>query len=269
MSISDEELNSITRAIYTRYGIDFTNYETNSLKRRVVRIINQFELENTLGLWRKIIYEKDFIEVFINEVTVGLTEMFRNQDFWIKVKEDLLPKLNNKSNISIWHAGCATGEEVYSMAICLTEENMIKKCSVVSTDINSNFIKQAKEGCFSSLYKTLYTKNYISSKGKYNLKDYYEEIEESLLFNKLDLSRFSFKTHNLLKQSMNVPYDLILCRNVMIYFDDSLKMRILEEFYNSMNDDAFFAIGYYDSLPDEAKKFFKPYNPSCKIYLKR
>jgi chemotaxis protein methyltransferase CheR len=268
MSITDEELNSITRAIYTRYGIDFTNYEPTSLKRRISRIIAQFQLENSIGLWRKLIYDKDFIHLFIDEVTVGLTEMFRNHDFWIKIREDILPQLSHQKQVSIWHAGCSTGEEVYSMAICLTEEEMIGKTAVTSTDLNTKSVKQAKEGTFSTLYKKQYTRNYDAAKGKHNLQNYYNEREETITFNKLDLRSFEFGAHNLTKDPVEKTFDMVLCRNVMIYFDNTLKMNVVKKFYDSLNSGGFFAIGYYDSLPDDARIYFKPFDHGRKIYRK-
>jgi chemotaxis protein methyltransferase CheR len=268
MIITNEELQSITRAIYTRYGIDFTNYEPTSLKRRISRIIDQFKLESSVGLWRKLIYEKEFIHHFIEEVTVGLTEMFRNHDFWIKIREEVLPNFACQKNLSIWHAGCSTGEEVYSMAICLTEEELIGKALVTSTDLNKRSVKQAKEGSFSNIYKKQYTKNYEAAKGRKRLQHYYHENQETLTFDKLDLRNFEFDTHNLTNDPVHKKFDLVLCRNVMIYFDDTLKLKVIKSFYDSLNEGGFFAIGYYDSLPEEAKRYFKPFDSARKIYRK-
>jgi chemotaxis protein methyltransferase CheR len=267
--ISDEELTSITRAVFTRYGIDFTNYEPISLKRRISRIMTIYKLENAIDLWRKIIYEKEFIQVFIDEVTVGLTEMFRNHDFWIKLREDIFPQLKLKKNVSIWHAGCSTGEEVYSMAICLTEEDLINKCAVTSTDLNSKFIKQAREGRFSAMYAKTYTDNYIAAKGTKTISCYHQVEQDDMVFNKLNLQHFTFREHNLVKDPAESTYDLILCRNVMIYFDEILKMKILHLFHQSLKEDGFLAIGYYDSLPEGYKKYFTVYDASCKIYKKK
>jgi chemotaxis protein methyltransferase CheR len=268
MVITDEELNAITKAIYTRYGIDFTNYEPVSLKRRISRIIDQFDLESSIGLWRKLIYEKDFIHIFIEEVTVGLTEMFRNHDFWIKIRDEVLPHFAYQKNLSIWHAGCSTGEEVYSMAICLTEEEMIGKTSVTSTDLNRKSVTQAKEGTFPTIYKRQYTKNYEAAKGRNKLQNYYHENPETLTFSKLDMRNFKFDAHNLTKDPVYKKNDIVFCRNVMIYFDDTLKMKVVKSFHDSLNDGGFFAIGYYDSLPEDAKRYFKAYDQGRKIYRK-
>jgi chemotaxis protein methyltransferase CheR len=266
--ITTEELVSITKAIHTRYGIDFTNYEPTSLKRRITRIIRQFELENSLGLWRKIIYDKEFIQVFIDELTVGLTEMFRNADFWIEVRKTILPQLASRKGFSIWHAGSSTGEEVYSMAICLTEQELIGNSKVSSTDINSKFVNQARQGRFSSIYHKLYRQNYKAAQGKGNLEDYYSEKDEYMIFHKLNLKNFRFAEQNLVKDEFEEAHDFILCRNVMIYFDDVLKMRVIRKFYDSLSEGGFFAIGYYDSLPDEARKYFTTFDAGKKIYQK-
>ncbi|MDO1451259.1 protein-glutamate O-methyltransferase CheR [Rhodocytophaga aerolata] len=268
-SISDEELNSITKAVFTRYGIDFTNYEPVSLKRRIARILAVYKLENVIDLWRKIIYEKEFIQLFIDEVTVGLTEMFRNHDFWIKLREDIFSQLKSKKDISIWHAGCSTGEEVYSMAICLTEEGLISRCTVIATDLNSKSIEQAKQGRFSSMYAKAYASNYLAAKGKKTINYYHGLEQDEMVFNKLDLQHFTFHQHNLVKDLVGTTYNLILCRNVMIYFDETLKMKILDLFHKSLKEDGFLAIGYYDSLPEGYKKYFSVYDATCKIYKKK
>ncbi|MES2731560.1 MAG: protein-glutamate O-methyltransferase CheR [Bacteroidota bacterium] len=268
MTISDEELSSINRAIHTRYGMDFSNYEPLSFKRRVARIIDKYELESSLGLWRKLINDKDFIFIFIDEITVGLTEMFRNSNFWIKLRKDILPDLQEKDHFSVWHAGCSTGEEVYSMGIMLSEENMLQKAKLVATDLNSQSVKAAQEGIFSDYYIKTYHANYTTAGGKKALTDYYTTVEGNMHFNRLDNSNFHFYQHNLVKDGMNQQFDVIFCRNVMIYFDEVLKMKALRLFYDSLKDDGYFIIGYYDALPNDYRQFFELEDPTTKIFRK-
>ena len=270
LEVSDEELKSLVNSINLRYGMDFENYEPISFKRRVARVIDRFKLENSLGLWRKFMSDKEFIYTFIDEITVGLTEMFRNPDFWIKLREEYLPKFRNQTELSIWHAGCSTGEEVYSMGIMLTEEHFMHKTRIWATDLNSQSIRNTEEGNFSTYYEKNYNTNYIASKGKkLSLDAYYTVDNEQMKFsNKVRFNNIKFQQHNLVKDDINQKFDIIFCRNVMIYFDETLKMKLLEKFYNSLNDGGLFIIGYYDAMPRDYKKFFDNFDAQTKTYSK-
>lgn len=265
--LSTEELDSIIRALQARYGLDFSNYEPVSLNRRINRIIAKYDLENALGLWRKIIYDPTFIQRFVDETTVGLTEMFRNYDFWVKVRTDIIPAHQNKDTLSIWHAGCSTGEEVYSMAIVLEEEECVSSTTLMGTDINSTFLQSAQQARFSAYYQKTYTANYTAAQGKKQLDAYYKLADEEMIFN-APKHNISFQQHNLVKDEMPRIFDMILCRNVMIYFDDVLKKRVLKLFHDSLPLGGYLSIGYYDILPASCKDMFQVYDATCKIYQK-
>lgn len=125
--MSDEELDSLTGAIKLRYGIDFTNYEKASLKRGFTRLIQKHDLESVIGLWSKIMNDRQFLQNNIDDLTVNLTELFRNPEIWIKLKDDILPKLKTKFKLDLWHAGCSSGEEVYTMAMVLQDQGLLGK----------------------------------------------------------------------------------------------------------------------------------------------
>ncbi len=263
--LSAEELDSILRALQVRYGLDFSNYEPLSLNRRMNRIIAKYQLDNALGLWRKIIYDPGFIQCFVDEVTVGLTEMFRNHDFWIKMRTEILPAHHNREDLSIWHAGCSTGEEVYSMAIVLQEEN--QTASLTATDINHTFLQSASKAYFSSIYQKTYSANYTAALGKRSLDNYYQLAGDNMVFDRAHYS-IDFQMHNLVKDEMPRTFDMILCRNVMIYFDDVLKRRVLKLFHDCLPEGGYLSIGYYDAMPASCKDIFQVYDASCKIYQK-
>lgn len=267
-TISDEELQSLNRAILTRYGMDFSHYEPTSFKRRVCRVIDKFGLESSLGLWRKMISDQAFIFTFIDEITVGLTEMFRNRDFWIKLRESVLPQLMVKDTFSIWHAGCSTGEEVYSMAILLQEANLLKRARVIATDLNSQSVKSAREGRFPASHQKAYQASYHAAQGSANLTDYYRIKGEELYFDRIDIRHFDFLEHNLTKDPMPQQFDMIFCRNVMIYFDEALKMKVLQLFNDSLKVDGILVIGYYDALPANYKNWFGLQDPGTRIFRK-
>jgi chemotaxis protein methyltransferase CheR len=266
--ISDEELTSLNRAIFNRYGMDFSNYESISFKRRVARVISRYKLESSIGLWRKILSDGQFIYTFIDEITVGLTEMFRNQEFWLRMRNDILLQFQSRSSLRIWHAGCSTGEEVYSMAILLLEEDLIHKAKVVATDLNSQSIQLATAGTFSGMYMGAYQKNYRAAGGKKTLEAYYTLEGDAMRFNKIPRQNFKFYQHNLVKDPMTEQFDIIFCRNVMIYFDEVLKLNVLRLFHQCLPTGGFFVIGFYDAMPDGYREYFELYDPNTKTYRK-
>ena len=268
--ITDEELTSLTNAIKQRYGIDFTNYEKKSLKRGFARLVSKNNFKSILELWGKIIGNKDFFYASIDDLLVNLTEMFRNPEIWVKIKDDLLPKLMLKPNIVIWHAGCSTGEEVYTMTIVLRESNLLYKAKITASDLSNQALEQAKQARYPMLlwkkYLASYLKYFKSENGK--LENYFQLADQEILI-KEDIKRnINFIKHNLVTEPAIPKCNIIFCRNVMIYFDDTLKMKLLKKFYDALEDDGYFIIGFYDMLPNEYKDLFTLYDPETRIYKK-
>jgi chemotaxis protein methyltransferase CheR len=181
--ISDEELQSLTIAVKTRYGIDFTNYETKSLKRGIARLITKYNLGSLIGLWSKIIKDREFFMSCIDDLLVNLTEMFRNPEIWIKIKEDLLEQLKFNPSIKIWHAGCSTGEEIYTMGIVLSHSKLYHKSDITATDLSSQAMAKAMQG----IYPQMLWKKYLSSFKQYfpngKSEDYFSLIGEEIKIN--------------------------------------------------------------------------------------
>jgi chemotaxis protein methyltransferase CheR len=268
MQLTSEELSALNRAILTRYGMDFSHYEPVSFKRRVSKVIGKFQLESSLGLWSKLIHDKEFIYTFIDEITVGLTEMFRNHDFWIKLREEVLPEFYSEKSITVWHAGCATGEEVYSMVILLAEENLLRKTALVATDLSPQAIRSAETGKFPMYCHKTYAANYVAMRGKRKFENYFQLEEDEMRIHKMFTRNIEFFQHNLSKDPMQRHFNLIFCRNVMIYFDEVLKMKVLKLFYDALEDDGFLIIGYYDALPAGYQQYFKIADPQIKLFRK-
>ncbi len=266
--ISDEELKSLTNAIKHRYGIDFTTYETKSLKRGFARLIMKNKMDSILNLWSKIMSDREFFTECIDDLMVNLTELFRNPEIWLKLKEDVLLKYTTKHNIEMWHAGCSSGEEVYTMAIVLKDLNLLRRTKTLATDLSAKILERAKEGKYSSILLPKYTKSFSAFLPNGTFNDSFNITESSATI-KLELKRHvEFKRHNLVQDEMNKKHDFIFCRNVMIYFDDILKLKVLQLFYDSLKDDGFLIIGYYDMLPKESKALFKVYDSKTRIYTK-
>lgn len=279
--LSDEEIKSLHRAIQLRYGIDFTNYETVSLKRRVARVISKFNLESLVGLWSRMLKDSQFIYTYIDELTVGLTEMFRNPDLWLKITDEL-KVLQHQPTVKIWHAGCSTGEEVYTMAIILEELKMKARTFTLATDLNSQYIKTAQAGIYSANTIHSYAKNFEAYQKertiKKPLKDLFEPYIEPYIEpievargNNLQIKsaykrNITFETQNLTKPFLTADkFDIIFCRNVMIYFDEVLKQKVLHTFYDSLKPNGLFIIGYYDALPADNAQLFEMYQPAFKM----
>ncbi|MFN0049313.1 MAG: CheR family methyltransferase [Cytophagales bacterium] len=272
-TISDEELDSINFAIYFRYGLDFSGYEKSSLKRRIVRIIHRFDLENVVGLWKKLLYDKDFILLFKDEISVGLTEMFRNADIWIQLRDLYLPKIaSTKSKdeiLKIWHAGCSTGEEVHTMSIVLDDVGCLMKSVALATDLSDNFVNIARKAEYDIELLNRYENNFKLYDPSKSIKTCFSIGEElGILYPKYK-NYATYKQHNLTSEpETNEKYDIIFCRNVMIYFNDNLKMNLMKLFYEKLNDNGIFIIGFFDAMPSNYDRYFEYEDSGLKFFRK-
>lgn len=267
--ISDAELDSLTNAIKTRYGIDFTNYEKASLKRGFARLIQRHDLGTIMGLWGKIMKEKEFLLKYIDDLTVNLTELFRNPEIWIKLREDVLPKIQSGTKLEFWHAGCSSGEEVYTMAMVLNDLKLLHKSSALATDLSSGILEKAKVGEYSNLLIQKYKKAFLKYCPQSRFEDFFDEGEQNSRIKDKFKRHIQFMRHNLVQEPMNRKFDVIFCRNVMIYFDDVLKMKVLKLFHSCLKEKGFFIIGYYDMLPVEHRNLFELYDSTTRLYIKK
>ncbi|MDW3209393.1 MAG: protein-glutamate O-methyltransferase CheR [Reichenbachiella sp.] len=268
-SISDEELDALMQALKNRYGLDFTNYEKKSLKRSIVRLMMKHKMTSMLELWSKIIKDKEFFERGIDDLLVNLTELFRNPDAWIVIKEKILDHYKTKPRLNVWHAGCSTGEEVYTMAIVLEEKGFLHKTRALATDLSDRALKKAKAGDYSLIILEQYLKPFLSFYPNRKMADFFDFNEFHATIKPAYKSHVTFERHNLVHDGMVTKHDIIFCRNVMIYFDEKLKIQVLELFHKSLNDDGFLVIGYYDIMPDAGKVLFEVFDVKTRIYKKK
>ncbi len=266
--ITPTELQEIHYAIAIRYGINFSGYESGMLCRQFDRFMIRHHLKNTAEFWTKIITQNDFISTYINEMTVGFTEMFRNPEMWQKLKTDIISLWHHIQHIDVWIAGCSSGEEAYSLAILLEEERLLGKVNIKATDINKTSLNTAKLGIYPQSNIQTIIKNYASINPKRDILSFCHQNTNELKMHSQLSKNIKFEYHNLLNQSTMGYFDLILCRNVMIYFDDIFKMKVLHNFYNSLRADGKLIMGYYDILPTQMNNFFAPINSNMRIYKK-
>lgn len=267
--ISDEELKSLTDAIQQRHGIDFSCYEPKSLKRRVVRALHIFKLNAIHELWIKILKDRTFIYPFMDEISVGLTSMFRDPVLWKKLRQLLAHDWSHKMTLSLWHAGCSTGEEVYTMGILLREAFNMKVTSALATDISQQAMETAKRGEYHKLKLEEYDQNYREFNPNSTLKKYYCEKDNIVYMDTGLIRHVTFEYHNLITDPFTRKYDIIFCRNVMIYFDNHAKITLFEKFHNALNPGGLFIIGFYDAvLPMVDTSKFRILDMDAKIFQK-
>ncbi len=264
------DIRNLTETIKRLYGYDFTNYAMSSFKRRIQRIIDLYKFNSVDALTKKIADDGEFFEEFLSEITVNVTEMFRDPSFWRELRDNILPNiLLNHKKVTIWHAGCASGEEVYSMAILLKEMGILDNARMVATDIDDVILEKAKSGIYSEKSMELNEKNYIRIRGTNNFNDYFELKDGKIFMDKSLVKDVSFRKHDLVSGIVFSKFDLLLCRNVMIYFNQSLQNDVLKKLHESIFKYGYLAIGSKESLIwcEIANKFIVVNNEE-KIYKK-
>lgn len=256
--VKDEEVEYLIRDVYDMYGYDFSEYSRASFKRRVNRICLIDRFTSFAELRYTILNDPEYLKRFIEEITVNVTEMFRDPQFFKALREKILPQLGTYPLIRIWVAGCSTGEEAYSMAILLKEANLYHKSLIYGTDLNPSVLETARAGVFPLQQMKLYSENYILSGGKKDFSDYYTANYDSVKFDKSLQEKLILSTHNLVSDSSFNSFQLIICRNVLIYFDRGLQERVFRLFDNSLENLGFLALGAKETL--RFSKLDKNYN---------
>lgn len=265
----DIELDLLLQAVYLRYGYDFRNYSKAHLKRRINQRLKMSELNTISELQNKVLWNKDFYHVFLQDLSINVTEMFRDPEFYLAFRKKVISDLKTYAYIKVWHAGCATGEEVYSLAIMLKEENLLSRAQIYATDINKNVLETARQGIYSKKEMELYSRNYLAAGGKGCLSDYYTSKYGSVLFDKSLSKNIVFADHNLVTDGVFAEVNLIFCRNVLIYFDKFLQNKVLHLFSNSLARRGFLCLGTKESLAfTDLENNFETVDKSLKIYRK-
>lgn len=255
--VNDEELDLLLNAVFEKYGYDFTNYARASLKRRLNRLMVVDRFPSFAEMYYKVLHEPEYLNHLVEAMTVNVTEMFRDPQTFKMLRETILPVLATHPFIRIWHAGCSSGEEVYSMAILLKEANLLHKSLQYATDINSSVIQNINKGIFPLNQMKLYSENYILSGGKEDFSKYYTAKFNWAIFDQ-DLKRkMIVATHNLVSDRSFNEFQLVMCRNVLIYFDKDLQDKALKLFDDSLEKLGYLVLGSKEtiSFSSIAKKY--------------
>lgn len=246
--ISHEQAAGLVQEVHNIYGYDFTQYTKSSLLRRLNQLCLTDNFASFAELRYRILHDATYLQRFVEKITVNVTEMFRDPVFFRYLREEVLPILRTYPFIRIWVAGCSTGEEAYSLAILLKEANLLNKSLIYATDINLSVIEQAKNGLIPMSSLKLYTENYKLSGGKVDFSTYYAANYSWAKLSSTLAENIIFANHNLVTDASFNEFQLVLCRNVLIYFDSHLQNRVLGLFDQSLENLGFLALGSKETL---------------------
>ncbi|OQW90646.1 MAG: chemotaxis protein CheR [Beggiatoa sp. IS2] len=242
------ELQMLLQAIYLKYGYDFRDYAKASIKRRIFHRLTKDKLENISAMQHKVLYDVNFFNMLLLDLSINVTEMFRDPSFYQAIRKNVVPLLKEYSFLKIWHAGCSSGEEVYSMAILLKEEGLYERTQIYATDMNEVVLKRAKEGIFPLSQLKYYTENYQKAGGREGFSNYYTAHYDHVVMDKSLKENILFSDHNLATDGVFGEMNLIMCRNVLIYFNRDLQNRVLGLFFDSLGHGGFLCLGSKESV---------------------
>jgi chemotaxis protein methyltransferase CheR len=267
--LNNDEYENLLESIRRHYGYDFKDYAESSVKRRVSLFMNRKKIDKIHELEKILVTTEVMFEEFIQELSITVTEMFRDPSFFQKLRLTVMPRLATYPFIKIWIAGCATGQEAYSIAILLKETGLYERSVIYATDINQKSLLTAKEGIYGVENMQLYTENYQQAGGTNAFSEYYHSKYDAVLFNNSLKENIVFSPHNLAIDQCFNEFQLIICRNVIMYFNQNLQNRVINLFYESLCPLGFIGLGDKESLLfNEKQKLFQEVDRKEKIYMK-
>lgn len=261
MTITEQDFQLFLFALKTSSKYDFSDYSEKSLKRRLAKVLTDNKL-NITALVNKIKNDPVFVEKTIKEITVNTTELFRDPQVWHAVRYAVLPKLKNNTNINIWHAGCSTGQEVYSMMIILNEMGLLDKAKIYATDLNEDVMAQAQKGEYKYRFNIGYLDNFdkVIKENPYNYEEYYDvaydkyfkidKATDTIQMNDFLRNKPTYRKHDLVRDGnlMYVKFDIIFCRNVIIYFNYNLQSKVFDLFHRNLYDNGALILGMHETI---------------------
>jgi len=247
-SIDEIEMRLLLDAIYSSYHYDFRQYANASLKRRLGQALIRMDCATISALQEKILHDRSAFPVLLEYLTVQVSDLFRDPEFYLALRQHVVPLLATYPSLKIWVAGCSTGEEAYSFAILLAEEGLLERTLIYATDINDDSLNRARSGIFPLDRLKQFTLNHRESGGKGSLSDHYHAAHDHAVMSSRLRSRITFADHSLATDSAFSEVQLISCRNVLIYFDRQLQDRALGLFHESLCHRGFLCLGTKEAL---------------------
>ena len=267
--LEDIEISLLLEGLYQYHGFDFRDYARASLKRRILERMRAEKLETVSEFQNKVLHDDACLERLILGLSVHATAMFRDPSFYLTFRKKVVPMLKTYPTVQIWLAGCSTGEEVYSLAILLREERLYDKSRIYATDISHAVLRKARDGIFPMAVMREYTNNYHRAGGTNEFSDYYTARYDSVIFDSSLRRNVVFSEHNLATDSSFNEFQVILCRNVMIYFNKDLQARVHNLLYESLGMFGVFGIGNKESLKFTPRaEFYEDLNTNDKLFRK-
>lgn len=266
----DIELRLLLDAIHQKYDYDFRGYATASMKRRIELARTRFECHSISMLQDRILHEPTVFAEFLTYLTIQVSEMFRDPMYYREIREKIIPELRTYPSLKVWVAGCADGEELYSLSILFREEGLESRTMFYATDISADALRRAQAGIYPLDRIALFSQNYLKAGGKDSLSSYYTAAYDGALFDRTLRKRTVFSDHSLVTDSVFAEMQLISCRNVLIYFDRPLQDRAIGLFKDALSRRAFLGLGSKESLRFSAHADeFNEFCPEARIYQKR
>ncbi|MEW9672932.1 protein-glutamate O-methyltransferase CheR [Ammoniphilus sp. 3BR4] len=263
------EIQLLLEGIYRFYGFDFRNYAFSFVKRRIWNRIYEERLTSISGLQEKILHDPRVMKRLFSDFSINVTEMFRDPGFFLSFRTRIVPFLKELPYIRIWHVGCSTGEEVYSMAILLYEEGLYEKTIIYGTDMNRNSLENAKKGVFPLSKMQTYTKNYLASGGTRAFSEYYTTLHDDVTFHPFLTKNVVFAQHNLATDRSFNEFHVIICRNVMIYFNKIMQDGVHNLLYESLSISGILGLGSREGIRfAHLNNYYEEVDAVEKIYRK-
>lgn len=266
--IEEIEIELLLEAIFRVSGYDFRQYLRSSLRRRIRNRLQQDKLANITSLLERVLHQPGYLEKLMEDFSIKVTEMFRDPAFFLFFREQVIPYLREKEELRIWHAGCATGEEVYSMAILLQEEGLLERTTLYATDMSQDAIKLAKEGRFPLKRMQAYTRNYLQAGGTKEFSAYYTTDHLYAYFHSDIKQHMMFAQHNLATDGSFNEFHVVLCRNVLIYFSPELQARVHSILSSSLTEQGFLILGNKESFISPLKTKYSEFSAENRIFYK-
>lgn len=270
VSTVDVEIGLLLEAIFRKYGYDFRDYSKAHVKRRILGRMRLNRIESVSMMQHMVLHDTDFASLLLKDLSINVTEMFRDPNFYKAIRETVVPILKTWSYIKLWHAGCSTGEEVYSMAILLKEEGLYDRTQIYATDFNQHVLKHAKEGIYPADLMKKYAKNYQDSGAKGSFSDHYLADYDSAIMDASLKKNIIWAHHNLVTDSDFAETQMVVCRNVLIYFNRTLQNKVHGLFHNSLVNGGILCLGNKESLQfTDYQSQFEVLDKKQKIYKKK
>lgn len=244
----DIEISLLLEAIFQKYGYDFREYSEAHIRRRINNRLSLSGMESIAEMQHRVLHDSGFAASLLQDLSITVTEMFRDPGFYQMLREKVIPILKTYSFIKIWHAGCATGQEAYSMAIILKEEGLYERTTIYATDFNQQALDKAREGIFTTELMKEYTRNYQQAGGKEMFSNYYTSDYDLCIMDQSLKKNIVWAHHNLVTDSVFAEVNLVLCRNVLIYFNKGLQNKVQNLFYDSLIQGGVLCLGSKESL---------------------